>query len=419
MKKKLLMYANYFWPEVASTGQILTELCEGLSEDFDITVICSVPCYTGVIEDKYKTQKLYYEEYKGIKIIRVRVSDFQKSNKLSRVKHILSYFFNAIKATRKVGKQDIVYTVSQPPVLGGILGVIGKRITKGKLVYNIQDFNPEQTMAVKYSKNKLILNAMMYFDKRSCKKSDLVITVGHDMQQTLINRFKNKKVPKNVVINNWIDEKEIYPLDKTNEGVSKFIKKYKLEDKFIIMYSGNIGLYYDLENIIKLFEPYKNENDIAFIFIGEGGVKQKLMDYVKENDMNNVYFIPYQDKRDLIYSLNSADIHLVTNSKGIKGVSVPSKIYGVMATNKPIFGILEDGSEADTIIKNSNCGVVAETGNYDDIKAKLSLIIKEKEKFVKEHNTGREYLVNNFTKNKSIEKYKKEIQKLTGVNNKL
>ncbi|PWX24725.1 glycosyltransferase WbuB, partial [Clostridium perfringens] len=65
----------------------------------------------------------------------------------------------------------------------------------GKFIYNIQDFNPEQTMAVGYSKNKLILNLAMFLDKWNCKKSDKVIVVGRDMQETLNERFKNKKVP--------------------------------------------------------------------------------------------------------------------------------------------------------------------------------------------------------------------------------
>ena len=415
--KKMLVYAHYYYPDVASTGQILTELCEGLKDTFDITVVCTVPSYTGVIEDKYKAKKYYEENINGVKVIRVRVPEFTKSNKISRVKNILAYYFNAIKITRKLGKFDIVYTISQPPVLGGMLGLKGKKITKGKLVYNIQDFNPEQILAVNYSKSKLITNAMMHFDKKTCKKSDLIITVGHDMQNTLVNRFNNKNVPNNVVINNWINEKEIYPLDKTNEGVSKFLNKYNLNDKFIIMYSGNVGLYYDLENIIKLYKDYKDNKDIAFVFVGEGGVKQKLMDYAKENELTNVYFIPYQEKKDLVYSLNAADVHLVTNSKGIKGVSVPSKIYGVMATNKPVFGILEQGSEAYNIIKDSNCGVVAETGNYEDIKDKLNEIINDNKNFIKKHSTGRDYLVNNFTKDKSIEKYKKEVEELVKYEN--
>jgi glycosyltransferase involved in cell wall biosynthesis len=117
-------------------------------------------------------------------------------------------------------------------------------------------------------------------------------------------------------------------------------------------------------------------------------------------------FIPYQDKKDLIYSLNAADVHIVTNAKGIKGVSVPSKIYGVLATDIPIWGILEKGSEAWNIIEQSGCGVLAEAGDYDAIRRSLIKMIEEKEAFVQTHSTGRQYLLDNFTKTQSIEAYR-------------
>lgn len=411
-KKKILFYANYFYPEMASTSQLLTELCTHLSKEFDITVICAVPCYTGKIEEKYKQKKYYYENLKDIKIIRVAVPEFDKTRKFSRIKHILIYFLRSIKVTFKVGRVNVVYTISQPPILGGILGYIGKKVTKGKLIYCIQDFNPEQIMAIKYSKNAALVKFLLKIDRFVCKRANLIITVGRDMQQTLINRFHGKKVPNNVVINNWIDENSVYPLDKNNENIIKFKKKYDLDQKFIIMYSGNVGLFYDLENLIRLFKKYRDCDDVVFAIIGEGAVKQQLIDYCAKYKMNNVRFIPYQDKSDLIYSLNAADIHLVTNAKGIKGISVPSKIYGCLATNVPIFGILEKGTEAWEIIRKSNCGILAETGNYDEIQLCLDKIIKDKQNFVKKYLTGREYLQNNFTRVKSIEKYRKEIQKI-------
>ena len=90
MKKKLLMYTNYFYPEVATTGQILTELAEGLSDTFDVTVICEIPSYAQEIEERYKNQKYYFEDYKGIRVIRVHVPEVNKRSKLSRVKYVLS-----------------------------------------------------------------------------------------------------------------------------------------------------------------------------------------------------------------------------------------------------------------------------------------------------------------------------------------
>lgn len=409
MKKKLLIYAHYFYPDVASTGQILTELCEGMIDTFDITVICVVPSYSGTIDEKYKTKRIYKEEHNGIKIIRVRVPEFQKSNKISRIKNLLAYFFNSLLATLKIEKQDYIYTISQPPILGGVLGVLGKWLKGGKLIYNIQDFNPEQTMAVGYSKNKLLLNTVMAVDKFSCKKADKVIVVGRDMQETLRNRFNNKKVPKNVFINNWINEKEIYPLEQNHPRIMEFKEKYNLQDKFIIMYSGNIGLYYDLENIIKVIGEFKDREDVVFAFVGDGTVKDKIEAYVSENNLSNVTFIPYQDKADLIYSLNAADIHWVVNAKGIKGVSVPSKLYGVMAAGKPVLGVLDKGSEARLIVEDCNCGLCIEPGNYKEISNNIEYILNNKEEIRLLGLNGRQYLESNLTKEVSINKYKENI----------
>ncbi|MCI8344427.1 MAG: glycosyltransferase family 4 protein [Clostridia bacterium] len=419
-KKKILIYANYFYPEYASIAQILTELCLKLQETYEVTVICSVPCYTGTIEEKYKKRRYYYEELDEIKIIRVRVRDFTKSNKKSRVLHILSYFLNSIGATFKVGKQDIVYAVSQPPILGGLLGVIGKWIKHAKYIYNIQDFNPEQTMAVKYSKSKLITNIMMFLDKFSCRRSNLIITVGRDLVETVKNRFQNKKVPKTVFINNWIDEKQIYPLDSNNEKVQEFKRKYKLEDKFIMMYSGNMGLYYDLENIFKVLEKIKpgvkatNGQEVIFTFIGEGTVLEKLKKYKEEKKMDNVIFIPYQEKKDLIYSLNAANVHFCINAKGIKGVSCPSKYYGIAAAGKPILGVLEEDTEIRLLIEETNGGLVSNPGEYDCIEKNINWFIEHanSEELENMGKRNREYLEKNLTKDISINKYREEILKL-------
>ncbi|XIG65846.1 glycosyltransferase WbuB [Priestia aryabhattai] len=410
-KKKLLIYAHYYIPDVASTGQILRELAEGMIHEFDITIVCVVPSYTGKVADEYKKKMFYKEEINGVKVIRIRVPEFSKSNKLSRVKNILSYFIGAMIATFKVGKMDYVYSISQPPILGGLLGVWGKWMKRAKYIYNIQDFNPEQTMAVGYSKNKLVLKAMMMFDKFSCRQADKVIVVGRDMVETLKGRFKGRKVPNHTFINNWIDEKEIYPLPADHKKVVAFKAKYGLQDKFIIMYSGNLGLYYDLENLMGIIEKFKDRKDVVFAFVGEGTIRENLVQYKENHNLHNVKFIPYQDKEDLIYSLNAGDVHWCLNAKGIKGVSVPSKLYGIIAAGKPILGALEKGSEARLIIEETQCGYVTEPGNYNEVEKLIQKFLDEKgsNKLTEMSERGREYLVGNLTKDVSINKYIKEI----------
>lgn len=429
-KKKLLIFAHYYAPDTASTGQILKDQAEGMLDEFDVTVICVVPSYGGTIEAQYKTQKYYFEELNGVKIIRVRVPEFTKANKVSRVKNIISYFFGALGAAMKAGKQDYVFTISQPPILGGLLGVLGKWMKHAKMIYCIQDFNPEQVMAVNYSSNKLILKAMMIADKFSCRHSDLVITVGRDLVDTLKNRFKGHKVPKYAMINNWINEKEVYPLPQDHERVVAFKKQYGLDEKFVIMYSGNIGLYYDLEKLMKVMKQFRkgytlkgvyepgpvtaDGKEVVFAFVGAGSVLDKLVLYTKEHHFENVIFIPYQDKEDLIYSLNAGDVHWCVNAKGIKGVSCPSKAYGIMSVAKPIIGVLEEGTEIRGLIEECNCGKCCEPGDYVEVADIIRWYIENAGtgEVNEMGQNGRTYLEKNLTKGVSVQKYVEEIRAL-------
>ena len=419
-KKRIVILAHYYFPDAASTGQLLQEQAEGMLKEFDVTVICVVPSYTGKIEDKYKTKKYYYENINGVSVIRVRVPEFSKNVKSSRIKNIISYFWGVIGALGKVGKQDYVFTISQPPILGGVLGVLAKWNKKAKLIYCIQDFNPEQIKAVNYISNKFIVNVIPKIDKFSCKKSDLVITVGRDLVDTLVKRFNGRNVPNHIMINNWIDEHAIYPLSMDDTNVKGFKQKHGLENKYIIMYSGNIGLYYDLENILKVIDDIGNNQvtpsgkEVAFVFVGDGSVKKQMVTYAHEHAMTNVYFVPYQDKEDLIYSLNAADVHWCVNAKGIKGVSCPSKYYGIAACAKPVLAVLESGSEIRRIIEDNNCGLVCDPEDYAQIRENILWFIanENNDEIRQMSNRGYVFLKANLTKEISIRKYIEAIKTL-------
>lgn len=419
-KKRLLIYAHYYIPDAASTGQILRELAEGLLNQFDVTVICVVPSYLGTVEETYKKKKYYKEQIGGVNVLRIRVPEFKKTRKYSRIRNILSYFLGAMSATFQVGKVDYVLAISQPPILGGLLGVWGKWIKHAKFIYNIQDFNPEQILAVRYSKNRLLIRTMMFFDKFSCQQSNLIITVGRDLVETLQKRFGGIKTLNVKMINNWIDEKEIYPLKKDHPQVLAFRKQYELDGKFIIMYSGNIGLYYDLENLMKVIRKFppgtkiNSDREVAFVFVGDGSMRKHLVSYRETHHMDNVFFVPYQKKEDLIYSLNAGDIHWVVNAKGIKGVSCPSKYYGCAAVQAPVLGVLEKGSEIRCIIEETRGGLCSEPGDYKAMEKNLRWFIEhaEEAETLAMGKRGREYLVKNLTKDISVGKYAEAIQSL-------
>ncbi len=372
---------------------------------------CSSSDYAGEGQASKRTEVSYF---KGIRIVRIQLPSVNKLSKLSRTKYIFIYFMKAWLAILREKNVKLIYTISQPPILGGLLGTFGKLFKRTKHVYNIQDFNPEQAVAASYTKNSFLLKVALAVDKINCRYSDHVVVVGKDMGETLRKRFGNKNVPEFSVINNWTEEDEILPLKKENGVVRDFKQEHELDGKFIVMYSGNLGLYYDLENLIKLSKDFQHVEDMFFLFIGEGAKKKEMQDYVSSNNLTNVKFLPYQPLDFIKYSLNVADVHLVVNQKGIKGVSVPSKIYGVLAAGKPILGVLENGSEAHRLIEESGCGLVAEPQDYDQIRNVITEMYQlNEDERLKMGLCGRAYLEQHLKKETSINKYKELLTQLT------
>jgi len=416
-KPRLLFFANYYKPDKSAMARLMTDLSEGLADEFDITVVTSVPSYAGRIDDHYKTKRFYFEDTEQLHIIRVRVSENDKSSKIKRIRHITDYFFNAIEAIRKLGRFDLVYVTTAPPVLGGLLGRIGQKITKGKYLYAIQDFNPEQIEAVSYSRNKIIINTLIRIDYKTCKKANELVIIGRDMQDTLDKRFPDGTVNGHY-IHNWVDEDEMYPLGSDDPQVVAFKDMHGLKDKFVLMYLGNLGLYYDLVELVKIAGRFHKIDDVAFAFVGTGAVENEMKQYVKENGLKNIVFISYVSGIDLLCAMNVADVHIVTNSKGIKGVSVPSKIYGIMAVNKPVIGILEPDSEVWNVIRESDIGIVCETGNYLEIEEGIKYVLDNREEMRKKGFKSREALLSRYSKADSIKKYKDTFNEMLGVSSK-
>lgn len=198
----------------------------------------------------------------------------------------------------------------------------------------------------------------------------------------------------------------MFPLEVSDPQVKAFKKKHGIDGKYVLMYLGNLGLYYDLLELEKIVGKFKENQDISFVFVGTGAVENQMKEYAKTNNLTNIAFIPYVSGNDLLCAMNAADVHIVTNAKGIKGVSVPSKIYGIMAVNKPVIGILEPDSEVWNVINESNIGICCETGNYGQIEDGIRYVIENKGEMNEKGQKSRGVLLSRYSKADSVKKYK-------------
>lgn len=348
-KKHILVLNRSFWPDTEATGQLLTELCEQLAKVYKVTVIAGHSYY---IKGLFKPFRLYSREiFNGIEILRVRNTRFWKASLIGRIINWCTYSMLVFVAALNI-KPKIIIACTDPPFLGIIAMLLG-RLKSIPFIYNCRDLFPDVGWELgKLTKSSFLSQSYDYFNKNAFKKALLVICLGQSMK----NRIFSKGIPQERirVIPDWVDTSTIKPVSKKD---NPFLEKLGLKNKFIIMYSGNIGLTQNLSLILEAVTLIKDTHSYYLLFLGEGAAKASLKEQARSWGIENVLFLPYQPKDMLSFSLSMADLHIVSLKKGMAGVIVPSKIYGIMAVGRPYLAITDAESEAVCIAQEYGCGL--------------------------------------------------------------
>lgn len=406
--KRLLFLNRCFYPDVEATGQFLTELCEELEKNFKIHVICGNPLYR-----KVKKKGLIHKTYhRNITIWRVNNTTLPKKFFLSRVINLISYFIPCFLWTFFIKKMDCVIAETDPPLLASIAYVYSK-IHRCRFIFYSQDIWPQVGIVNEGMTNPLITTVLKGINGFLYKKSDRIIVLGRDMKKRLEEEYFIPSF-KIGIVENWAEPSKIFPIPRED---NIFLQKHAIENKFIVMYSGNIGLSQELENIVNMADSLKEIKDILFVLVGEGAYKEKLIHMSKSLGLPNVKFLPYQEKEELKFSLNAAHIHLITLKEGMKGYLVPSKVYGIMASGRPFIAAVDKDCEIDKIVKEFHCGFTVSPSNVEELKSAVLRAFHNNEEIEKMGKNGRKALENFYSRKICTRKFKDILQNVTKENN--
>jgi colanic acid biosynthesis glycosyl transferase WcaI len=355
---RLLFLNRSFWPDQGATGQQLTDLCEDLSAEHEITVIAG-PASGAAARGHLR---LWAREFlKRIAIIRTRGTNFPKNSLVLRLFNLGTYFTLAALASFGESKPDVVIAETDPPVLGA-LGVLLKRWWDCCLVYNVRDVYPDIAISNGGVKNRFLLNLLTWTNNLAYAHADLIIVLGNDMY----GRLQAKGVPsaKMVVVPDSIDCEKVRAPD------NNYLRA-EFGGRFVVMYSGNIGLSQQLETVIAAAELLRDDPRILFLLVGEGVRKRWLQERVRSVELRNVQFRPYQPKQRLAESLSAADLHLIPLLSAATGACVPSKVYGILAVGRPFVAMMESNADAAVLAKKHRVGFVVAPGNAERLAATI------------------------------------------------
>ncbi len=192
-------------------------------------------------------------------------------------------------------------------------------------------------------------------------KAVQIITLSEGMKGQLLNYVNGDKIK---VVSIWPASENFKPVTKNN---NPFLKEHGWQDKFIVLYSGNMGIGHKLDVLVDTAEVLKDYKDILFLFIGEGAKKSLLQKIVKDKGLGNVKFLTWQSADILPYSLAAADLAVVALAPEATYASVPSKTFNYMSVGAPILGIGSEGSELEGLINSYKLGLYSKLGDIEII----------------------------------------------------
>ena len=304
------------------------------------------------------------------------------------------------------GDKETVITHTTPPPLGIMISFICT-IKRRNFVYVLHDIFPEGLVRLgKASARNCLIRSWHYLFLASLKRSMKIIAIGRDMQIWL-GRVCPEISRKVEYIPLWQDDNLISPSDFSE---NEFIIKYNLTNKFVIQYSGNMGLWNDMETLGNAVK--KNIENVVFMFVGGGLRKDELLRSFSVSDQKNVLFLPFQPVEKLGSILTACHAGLVTLRNGLEGIAVPSKIYGILAAGVPVIAMVPENSEIAFIVREENCGYVLDPYDLDGLlKAISELRSDEKLRSIMGDN-GRKAFENKYSTKIIADKYISLIQSL-------
>lgn len=356
-RPRLLVLNQYYWPGVEATGQLLAQLAESLTDEFDVRVV------TGRLRSHPDAPAA--EVRNGVEIVRVDSTAYDRANLLPRAANYATYLLNSLRAGLRGPQPDIVLCMTDPPVVGNVALAVA-RLRRASVVVISEDVFPEIAVELRRLTNPAVVSALRILVAFYLRRADRIVAIGETMRARLI--AKGAPGDRVRVIPNWVDAKKLHPEPKDNE----WSREHDLVRRFVVMHSGNVGHAQDLDSLVRAATFLRDLDDLRIVIVGRGARHAELVALAERLEVRDqVVFLNYQPRSTLPLSLSAADVHVVGLARGLAGYVIPSRFYGVLAVGRPVIVAADDAVETARVAADAGCGVVVPPGRPELLAGKI------------------------------------------------
>ena len=345
---------------------------QALAARHEVTVLCGRPSYD---PDERRAWRLYQTEQEGnVRVIRAGSSAYARTQMKRRVTNYLSYVLLAVPRAVFL-RCDVVLAMTDPP-FEGIVGAFVAMVKNKPYVYNIRDMYPDMAVGGAIVEPGMLARIWEQLHRWALRRATRVIVLGEDMRRRILR--KGVDAEKIVVVR---DGTEIRGQGVPEPGLdAEVLRTIREGFQFVLVHAGNVGFYGAWETLLEGARQLAGEG-VGLVFVGDGAQKARLQSAAA--GIANVRFLPFFPGSKVPSVLAAGDAHVITVKRGLEGVVVPSKLYGILAAGKPVVALAAEESDVVTLGKEKGFGVAANPEDAEGLAACVRELVRDKEKLAR------------------------------------
>jgi hypothetical protein len=372
---RILLLNLYYPPDTSATAKMVETVVNALARENDVTVLCGRPSYDPT---ELRPWRLYQtEEKKNLRIVRVGSTAFPRFEMRKRLLNYLSYTKLVIPRALFT-KCDAVLAMTDPP-FAGIIGAF-VAILKGKpYYYNIRDLYPDMAVGGSILPPGLLARFWERLHRWALRHAAKVIVLGEDMRNRLLAKGVRAEQIEIVRDGTDISPPGAPPRQLDPEVIGQIRDGFR----FVLLHAGNIGFYGAWDTLVAAARQLEADG-VGLVFVGEGAQRAQLE--AAATGVSNIRFLPFFPGNKVPSVLAAPDAHLITVKRGLEGVVVPSKMYGILAAGKPIVAVAPRETDAVSLGERLGFSVGADPDRPDEVVQTVRALVAD---YQRVENMGR------------------------------
>lgn len=371
---RLLVLCPHFEPDVAPTGVVMTAIVDELERrGHQVRVVTSLPWYRQHrVEPGWRGRLVRRGRASGgVTVTRVHPFPTPKGRVAARAAGFAA--FTALGTGAAVvsrARPDAVLAMS-PPITLGLAGWAAARRWRVPFVFNVQDIFPDAAIESGAVTGRSLIAAARRLERFVYRRADAVTVLSEDMRANVAAKLTGAGRTVVEVIPNFCDTELIRPRSRS----TGYRDEHGLGDRIVVMYAGNVGFSQPLDLVVSAARSYRHRDDVVFVVNGEGSARAALEESAA--GLPNLVFVDYQPAERLDEVLASADIGVIVLGKGLAHSSVPSKLYSILASGRPVVASVDPGTEVARVLEEARCGVAVAPGDPDGFTAAVGSLLDD------------------------------------------